>query len=96
MKFKTKILEEEHQPDSFWNVYNANPGVIEPYISELQELVEEIYTHPRIRLVGTEPLFALDALVYMRTFHFLPRDAYHLATMHHYGIDSIVTLGLIS
>jgi predicted nucleic acid-binding protein len=85
-------VEEKHQPDRFWNVYNANPGVIEPYISELQELVEGIYTHPRIRLVGTEPLFALDALAYMRTFHFLPRDAYHLATMRHYGIDSIVTL----
>ncbi|MBM3242031.1 PIN domain-containing protein [Candidatus Poribacteria bacterium] len=50
------------------------------------------YTHPRIRLVGTEAIFALDALIYMRAFHFLPRDAYHLATMRHYGIDSIVTL----
>jgi hypothetical protein len=24
-------------------------------------------------------------------FHFLPRDAYHLAIMRHYGLDSIVT-----
>jgi predicted nucleic acid-binding protein len=28
----------------------------------------------------------------MRAFHFLPRDAYHLATMRHHGIDSLVTL----
>jgi predicted nucleic acid-binding protein len=85
-------VEEDYQPDRFWPVYNANPSVIEPYITDLEELVEGIYTHPRIRLVGTEPLFALESLIHMRQFHFLPRDAYHLATMRHYGVDSIVTL----
>lgn len=85
-------VEEDHQPAGFWDAYNADPGVIEPYMDELQELVEEIYTHPRIRLVGTEPPFALESLVHMRAFHFLPRDAFHLATMRHYGIDRLVTL----
>lgn len=85
-------VEEDHKPIKFWNVYNADPGVIERYMDELQDLTEEIYTHPRIRLVGTESSFALEALAHMRAFHFLPRDAYHLATMFHYGIDSIVTL----
>jgi predicted nucleic acid-binding protein len=46
-------VEEDREPTKFWNVYNADPSVIEP---------------------------------------FLPRDAYHLATMRHYGLDSIVTL----
>jgi predicted nucleic acid-binding protein len=76
----------------FWDAYRADPRVIEPHINELQALVEGIHSHPRIVLVGTEPLFALEALAHMRTFHFLPRDAYHLATMHHYGIESLVTL----
>lgn len=85
-------VEEDHQPTGFWEAYNADPSVIEPYMDTLQELIEEIYTHPRIRLVGTEPLSALESLAHMRTFHFLPRDAYHLATMRHYGIGHLVTL----
>jgi len=85
-------VEEDHSSGRFWDAYHADPRVTEPYINELQELVEGIYTHPRIRLVGTEPLLALESLAYMRTFHFLSRDAYHLATMRHYGIESIVTL----
>ncbi|HHE70989.1 MAG TPA: PIN domain-containing protein [Chloroflexi bacterium] len=85
-------VEEDHKPARFWDVYNADPSVIEHYVDELQDLTEGIYTHPRIRLVGTEPSFALEALAHMRAFHFLPRDAYHLATMFHYGIDSIITL----
>jgi predicted nucleic acid-binding protein len=85
-------VQEDHPSERFWDIYNTDPSIIEPYMNELQELVEGIYTHPRIRLVGTEPPFALESLAHMRAFHFLPRDAYHLASMRHYGIDSIVTL----
>jgi len=85
-------VEEDHHPNKFWDIYNANPSVIRTYMAGLQELVEGIYTHPRIKLVGTEPFFALEALAYMRNYYFLPRDAYHLATMRHYGVGSIVTL----
>lgn len=85
-------IEEASPSLKFWNAYNTDPSVIQPHMDDLRELVEGIYTHPRIRLVEPEPLFALESLAYMRTFHFLPRDAYHLATMRHYGIDSVVTL----
>lgn len=85
-------IEEDHAPERFWTVYNDNPGVIESYMDELQELTEEIYTHPRIWVIGTEPGFTLEAIQHMREYHFLPRDAYHLATMRHHGIRSIVTM----
>lgn len=84
-------IEEDHDPEGFWTVYNNNPGVIEVYMDELQDLTEEIYTHPRVQVVGTEPGFTLEAIEHMRDYHFLPRDAYHLATMRHHGIRSIVT-----
>lgn len=85
-------VEEDHQPAGFWNAYNADHSIIEPYIGALQKLVEGMYAHPRIRLVGTEPRFAVESLEYMQTFHVLPRDAYHLATMRHFGIKHLVTL----
>lgn len=85
-------IEEDYHPAKFWDVYNADPGVIEQYIDDLQGLTEEIGTHPQIKLIGTEPFFAFESLSHMRAFHFLPRDAYHLATMRHHGIDSLVTL----
>ena len=85
-------IEEEHHPAQFWDVYNADPSVVERYIEDLQKVTEEIGTHPRIKLIETEPVFAFESLSYMRTFHFLPRDAYHLATMRHHGIDCLVTM----
>lgn len=88
--FQLKV-EEDHHPQRFWTVYNQNPSVIELYMDELQELTEEIYTHPRTQVVGTEPGFMLETIEHMRDYHFLPRDAYHLATMRHYGVRSIVT-----
>jgi predicted nucleic acid-binding protein len=85
-------IEEDYAPKRFWPVYNDNPGVIEPYMDELQQLAEEIYTHPRVQVVGTEPGSTIEAIGYMRNYHFLPRDAYHLATMRHHGVRSIVTM----
>ena len=41
--------------------------------------------------MGTEPEFVHVALDYMRNYSLLPRDALHLTTMAHYGVDSIVT-----
>lgn len=85
-------IEEDYRAAKFWDVYNADPGAIEQYVDDLQQLTEEIGTHRQIELIGTEPFFAFESLSHMRAFHFLPRDAYHLATMRHYGIDSLVTL----
>ena len=85
-------IEEDHHPARFWDVYNANTSVIECYIDDLQELTEAIDAHPRIRLIGTEPIFAFESLSYMRKWCFLPRDAYHLAAMRYHDLDSIVTL----
>jgi len=45
-----------------------------------------------MRPVSFSSNFALESLAYMRSFHFLPRDAYHLTTMRHHGIDHLVTL----
>jgi len=33
-----------------------------------------------------------DFLEFMERYHLLPRDAYHLAIMNHYGIPHIVTM----
>ena len=85
-------IEEDYHPARFWDVYNANPSVIERYIDNLQALTKAIGVHPQIKLIGTEPVFAFDSLAHMRKWHFLPRDAYHLAVMRYHGLKSMVTL----
>ncbi len=65
-------VEEAHGERMFWNAYNADSSVIVPYLSDLRSLVEQIYTHPRIHLVGVEPLFTIESLRFMEDFHFLP------------------------
>jgi len=85
-------IEEDHHPARFWDVYNAHPEVVAEYIDDLEKVTEQIGTHPRIELTGTEPLAAFESLSHMRAYHFLPRDAYHLATMQYHRIDSLVTM----
>lgn len=85
-------IEEDCHPSRFWDAYNRDPSIIETYIDQLQSVTEGIATHPQIRLVGTDPFFAFESLAHMRAFHFLPRDAYHLATMRHHGIKGLVTM----
>jgi predicted nucleic acid-binding protein len=85
-------IEEDYHPTRFWDVYNDDPGIVERYVDDLQRLTQEIITHPRIKVIGTDPSLAFDFLTYMRSFHFLPRDAYHLATMRHHNIEGLVTM----
>jgi predicted nucleic acid-binding protein len=85
-------IEEDHHPAKFWDVYNAIPEVIEQYADDLERVTDQIGTHPQVELIGTEPLSAFESLSFMRAFHFLPRDAYHLATMRYHRIDSLVTM----
>jgi predicted nucleic acid-binding protein len=85
-------IEEDYHPARFWDVYNDNASVIEPYIGDLQALIEGLSLHPRVNLIGVDPGLTFDALAHMRAFHFLPRDAYHLALMRQHGLDSLVTL----
>jgi len=85
-------IEEDHHPARFWDVYNAQPEVVEQYIDDLERVTQQIGTHPKVELIGTEPLSAFESLSHMRAFHFLPRDAYHLATMRCHGIVSLVTM----
>jgi predicted nucleic acid-binding protein len=85
-------IEEDHHPARFWDVYNDQPEVVEQYIDDLERVTQQIGTHPKVELIGTEPLSAFESLSHMRAFHFLPRDAYHLATMRCHGIVSLVTM----
>jgi predicted nucleic acid-binding protein len=85
-------IEEDHQPAKFWDVYNTNPVVLEHYVDDLERVTSQIGTHPKVELIGTEPSSAFEALSFMRAFHLLPRDAYHLATMRYHRIDSLVTM----
>lgn len=85
-------IKEDYHPARFWDVYNEDPSVVEQYVDDLKKVTEEIGTHPQIKLIGTDATSAFESLAYMRAFHFLPRDAYHLATMRHHGVQSLVTL----
>jgi len=84
-------VEEDHADRGFWDVYRENSQVIRPHVGELRVLVDRLAVDPRLRLVGTEPDALPAALDYMDSLAFLPRDALHLTTMDHYGVDAIVT-----
>ena len=85
-------IEEDYHPAKFWDVYNANPEVVAQYVDDLERLTELIGTHPKVEMVGTEPLSAFESLSFMRAYYLLPRDAYHLATMRYHRIESLVTM----
>lgn len=82
---------EDHPERGFWDLYRENPEVIQPHLGELRALVDRLSTDPRIQIVGMEPGFIQVALDYMGNYPLLPRDALHLTTMAHCGVDSIVT-----
>ena len=84
-------LAEDYTDRGFWKVYHENPQAIQPYLGEIRALIDRFSNNPRIQLVGTEPESMLAALRYMENYFLLPRDALHLSTMAHYGIDDIVT-----
>lgn len=85
-------IERDQPSNSFWHVYHSNPAAIEPYIEALEDLTEELYTHPRVHILAAQAALSFDALSAMRQHHLLPRDAYHLAIMRHHGILNLVTL----
>ncbi len=85
-------VSEAYPQVSFWRVYRANPAIIVPYLDELERLTEELYAHPRIRVVTANPILSFSALSNMRRYHLLPRDAYHLAIMRQNGIVHIATM----
>ena len=85
-------IERDHTPRPFWRVYNSSPAAIEPYIEALEDLTEELYTHPRVHILAAQAALSFDALTAMRRHHLLPRDAYHLAIMRHHNILNLVTL----
>jgi len=85
-------IEQDHAPLSFWKMYQQNPAVIAPYLSKLRALAKGLQIHPNVRILPVLTSFALPALEFMERYHLLPRDAYHLAIMNHYGIPHIVTM----
>lgn len=84
-------VAEDHPERGFWDVYRENPQAIQPYLGELRVLVDRLSNDSRIQVVGTAPESMSVALDYMGIYSLLPRDALHLATMAHYGVDSLVT-----
>jgi hypothetical protein len=74
-------IEKDDHPAKFWNTYNAQPEVVEQYIDDLERVTQQIETHAKVELIGTETLSAFESLSHMRAFHFPPGDAYHQATM---------------
>lgn len=84
-------VAEDYPERGFWDVYHENPQVIQPYLGELRALVDRLSIDPRIQVVGTAPESMSVALDYMGSYSLLPRDALHLTTMAHYGVDNIVT-----
>ncbi len=84
-------VKEDHPDQGFWDVYHKNPQVIQPYLGELRALIDRLSIDPRIWVVGMEPESMSTALDYMGDYYLLPRDALHLSTMAHCGVDSIVT-----
>lgn len=85
-------VAEGHPAESFWDIYHENPRAIQPYLAELRRLVGRLLADPRIQIVGLEPAAMLPAVDYMERYALLPRDALHLVTMDHHGIDAIVTM----
>jgi predicted nucleic acid-binding protein len=84
-------VAEDHPERGFWDIYRESPQIIKPYLGELRVLVDCLFSDPRIQVVGTEPGSMSVALDYMGSYSLLPRDALHLTTMGHCGIDSMVT-----
>jgi predicted nucleic acid-binding protein len=84
-------VAEDHPGRGFWDVYRENAYVIQPHLAELRALVDRLYSDPHIQVVGTEPGFMPRAMDDMEDYALLPRDALHLATMSHHGVDSMVT-----
>ncbi len=87
---RLKVVED-YPEQGFWDIYHENPQVTQPYLGELRAVVERLSNDWRIRIVGTVPESMLTALDYMEIYPLLPRDALHVATMAHYGVNSLVT-----
>jgi hypothetical protein len=42
-------------------VYNAQPEVVGQYIDDLERVTQQIGTHPKVELIGTDPLSAFES-----------------------------------
>ena len=85
------MIDDEYGAKSFWRVINANPAIVSDYVDCLEQITNDIYDNPRIRVVSVDTRYPRQALKYMREFHFLPRDALHLAAMRQHKLKHIVT-----
>ena len=84
-------IEEDNSTRTFWQAYNDNPKVILQYLPLLEELYNRLVTQPHITIIGTEASYTTDVLSKMKTYYFLPRDAYHLTIMDFYKIRCMAT-----
>lgn len=85
------LIGDDYPDKPFWRVVNDDPSVIVNYIDRLENITNDIYANSQVRVVSVGSRMPLTALTHMRQFHFLPRDAMHLATMRQYELTHIVT-----
>jgi predicted nucleic acid-binding protein len=84
-------IEEDNSPKSFWQVYHRNPQTILNYLPQIEELQNKLMIQAHISLLGIHSSFSPSALTNMKSYSFLPRDAFHLAVMDSHNIRAIVT-----
>ncbi|MBI5652188.1 MAG: type II toxin-antitoxin system VapC family toxin [Chloroflexi bacterium] len=85
------LIHDDYPDTSFWRIVNADSSVIKNYINRLEQITNDIYNNPRVRVISVGSRAPLRALKHMREFYLLPRDALHLATMRQRKIKHLVT-----
>lgn len=84
-------IAADHPDRPFWRVVNSNPKIVANYVTRLEQITNDIYNAPKIRVVTIGSRTPRLALNNMRDFYLLPRDALHLATMRQYKLTHLVT-----